>query len=236
MDTQNFLDVIKTRRSVRRFSNKPIPSEIMNQILDCGLIAPNSSNLQPWEFYWIRNASTREKINTAFLDQPAVKTAAEVVVAVARIGTWRRHAREMADTLKNSNPPAPQMAIDYYTKIVPLAYEVGWLGLLGPLKGFLFWAIGFFRPVPRECTSLSHLKIWAVKSTALASENIMLAARAFGFDSCPMEGMDSSRVRSALKLPRDAVVVMGIALGERSAEGVYGPQIRFPRERFIKES
>ena len=35
------------------------------------------------------------------------------------------------------------------------------------------------------------MAVWAHKSTALACENLMLSLRAYGYDSCPMEGMDS---------------------------------------------
>ena len=73
----------------------------------------------------------------------------------------------------------------------------------------------------------------ATKSSALACENFMLAARAYGYDTCPMEGYDARRVRKLLKLPSDAATVMVISVGKRSSKGIYGPQIRFPRESFI---
>ncbi|MNT07879.1 putative NAD(P)H nitroreductase MhqN [compost metagenome] len=129
----------------------------------------------------------------------------------------------------------PPSALLYYQKIVPLAYTVGPFGILGFFKKIVLFARGLFMPTPRECTSQEDVNIWAVKSTALACENIMLTARALGFDSCPMEGMDSRRVRKILNLPSDALIVMGIALGERSPEGVYGPRFRFSKERFIKK-
>ena len=95
--------------------------------------------------------------------------------------------------------------------------------------------MGFFKPVPREPTSKSDMKIWASKTCALACENLMLAFRAYGFDSCPMEGLDSKRVAKILNLPSDAFVVMAISAGKRSDKGVYGPRIRFPKEKFIFE-
>jgi nitroreductase len=75
---------------------------------------------------------------------------------------------------------------------------------------------------------------WAVKSSALACENLMLAFRAAGYDSCAMEGMDEVRVRRALGLGSDAIVTMVIGAGRRRPGGIYGPRIRLPRERFIK--
>ena len=75
---------------------------------------------------------------------------------------------------------------------------------------------------------------WATKSTALGCENIMLAARALGYDSCPMEGADSKRIKDILHLGSGAHLVMVISIGKRDEKGVYGEQIRFDRNKFIK--
>ena len=78
------------------------------------------------------------------------------------------------------------------------------------------------------------MKLWATKSTALACENLMLALRAHGFDSCPLEGFDEVRVRKLLKLPRNRHVVMIVAAGKGAPNGVYGEQFRFDSERFVQ--
>jgi nitroreductase len=79
------------------------------------------------------------------------------------------------------------------------------------------------------------MRLWAQKSTALACQNFMLAIRAHGFDSCPMEGMDAKRVKSLLDLPNGASICMVISAGKRSETGVYGPRVRFHQDLFIKE-
>ncbi|PIS10069.1 MAG: nitroreductase family protein, partial [Bdellovibrio sp. CG10_big_fil_rev_8_21_14_0_10_47_8] len=216
IDAAEFEKVVLSRRSVRRYTKDPVPPEIMLKILELGLRAPNSSNLQPWDFYWVRTPEKREAINTAFLSQPAATTAAEIIVAVARTGTWKKNARQMLGLLHKHDAKPPKSVLSYYNKIVPMAYTVGPFGVLGWLKKIIFFGAGFFTPTPREPTSASHMRIWAAKSTALACENIMLAARAYSFDSCPMEGMDSTRVRKILNLQRDAFVVMGISIGKRA--------------------
>jgi len=63
----------------------------------------------------------------------------------------------------------------------------------------------------------------------------MLALRAYGFDSCPMEGMDPERIRRMLDLPRAAEVCMVISAGKRAPNGVYGNRIRFDQDFFVKE-
>jgi nitroreductase len=129
----------------------------------------------------------------------------------------------------------PKSARQYYHKIVPLVYTLGPLNSWGLIKKMAFFVAGWFRPVPREITGPHHLQLWAVKTTALACENLMLAFRAYGYDTCAMEGYDSSRVKKLLKLPKDAVTVMVISAGKRSPKGIFGPQLRFSSDLFIKK-
>ena len=54
---------------------------------------------------------------------------------------------------------------------------------------------GIKKPTPREPYNKRGMAIWAHKSTALACENLMLSLRAYGYDSCPMEGINSKRIK-----------------------------------------
>ncbi len=230
-----FEQVVKTRRSVRVFESEKIPEKIVESCLDMALMAPNSSNLQPWEFFWIKTSAVRNELNKAYLSQPAVTTCSDLIVAVARTKTWDLNRKRMVDALQKQTMPVPKSAMTYYTKLTPFFYTMGPLGILGFLKKILFFFMGLSKPTPREPTSPNDMKIWAIKSTALACENFMLAMRAHGYDTCPMEGVDSTRVRKILSLPRDAEHVMGIACGKRAKNGIYGPQIRFDKNLFIKK-
>ena len=235
VNLDEFRKVVESRRSIRVYDGTPIPEAVTRECLRLALLAPNSSNLQPWEFYWVRSNEKKKKLIQACLSQPAAETAAELIVCVARRKTWRSMATRMLDEFSKAKTPVPPALIAYYKKLVPLAYTVGPFGVLGLLKTIVMFFVGFTRPVPREPASISDMKIWSIKSTALACENLMLAFRASGFDSCPMEGMDSSRVRKLLNLASDASVVMVISAGRRKPEGVYGPQLRFDSQLFVHE-
>jgi len=234
VDWGEFKKVVETRRSVRVFDRSPIPEADVREALDMALLAPNSSNLQPWEFYWVRSPKPRAALVEACLSQPAAKTAAELIVCVARVDTWPAMRARMLEAFA-ARKGVPASAVDYYRKLVPMVYTVGPFGLLARLRGLAMWAIGWRRAIPREPASAAELTTWAVKSAALACENLMLALRAKGLDSCPMEGMDSRRIKKLLGLPRSAAVVMVVAAGRRSSKGVYGPRLRFDRSIFIRE-
>jgi nitroreductase len=236
--SEDFANLVRSRRSIRVFDGTPIPEEVVNACLDLALLAPNSSNLQAWEFYWVRSPEKKAALVKACFSQPAARTAAEQIVCVARTATWKKNAREMLrifSEMEARGEKVPAAAKQYYSKLAPFIYSQGWFGLWGLVKSGLYFMRGFFGPTPREPVSLNDMKIWAVKSASLAAENLMLAFRSHGFDTCPLEGYDSAKVRKLLRLPSDAQVVMVISAGKRSNNGVYGPRIRFKRDWFVKE-
>ena len=56
----------------------------------------------------------------------------------------------------------------------------------------------------------------------------MISMAANDYDTCPMEGFDSKRVKAILGLPSAAMITMVISCGIRGKGGVYGPQFRVP--------
>jgi nitroreductase len=234
IDWNEFKKVVETRRSVRVFDRAPIPEADVRAALDMALLAPNSSNLQPWEFHWVRTPEMKKKLVAACLSQSAARTAAELIVCVARVDTWPAMRSRMLEAFAGRKN-VPASAVDYYRKLVPIVYSVGPFGLFARLRGLAMFFIGLYRPVPREPSSPGDMTTWAVKSTALACQNLMLALRAKGWDSCPMEGVDSRRAKKLLGLPGSSAIVMVVAAGRRSSRGVYGPRIRFDRALFVKE-
>lgn len=231
-----FSGVVAARRSVRVFDEgQSIPADVMRIAIDHALLAPNSSNLQMWEFYWVKNPEKKKKLVKACLSQPAARTAAELVVCVARTDTWPANRQRMLDVLKKSEA-TPKSVFAYYEKLLPFAMSQGPLGIYGVVKRLGVWCAGLFRPVPRQPVSRADMRVWAVKSTALACENLILSLRAQGFDSCAMEGFDSVRVKKLLGLPRrGAEIVMVVGAGAGKPEGFYGPRIRFDKQFYAFE-
>jgi nitroreductase len=53
------LDLIRERRSVRQYQDKPLEEEKLRQILEAARLAPSASNSQPWHFYVVRDREKR---------------------------------------------------------------------------------------------------------------------------------------------------------------------------------
>lgn len=57
------LEMIKTRRSVRKYIKKEIPEEIIKEIIDCARLAPTANNKQPWLFVVVKNSNLKKQIS-----------------------------------------------------------------------------------------------------------------------------------------------------------------------------
>ena len=59
----NIIDIIKSRRSIRKFTSEPVSEELVDTILEAGRWAPSGLNNQPWRFAVIRDAGLRQAIS-----------------------------------------------------------------------------------------------------------------------------------------------------------------------------
>src|SRR4030067_10892 len=62
MDYARLLELVKKRRSIRRFKPDPIPDEHIEKIIEVARWAPSGYNLQPWEFVVVKKPELKNKI------------------------------------------------------------------------------------------------------------------------------------------------------------------------------
>jgi len=77
-------ECIKSRRSIRKFKDKPVEWEKIIRILDSGRLAPSAGNLQNWKFIMIKDEKNRKKIAEAALKQRWMETAPVHIVICAQ--------------------------------------------------------------------------------------------------------------------------------------------------------
>lgn len=75
----------------------------------------------------------------------------------------------------------------------------------------------------------------AMRSAGIASQTIMLAAKAMGYDSCPMIGFDPDRVAEIINLPEDHVICMMLTIGKAAKAAWPHPGRIAKEEAFIKD-
>ena len=236
-------EAIQYRRSVRVYdAEKPIDKAIVKKCIQQASLAPNSSNMQLWEFYHITSKDMIDKIAPFCFNQNAARTAQQLVVFVTRKDLWKQRAKAnlgfLDKTFGTNNSNSKQSsrektARNYYGKIIPFAYA-DFLGILGFFKYLMILVIGLFKPIYREVRK-SDMRIVAHKTCGLAAQNFMISMAAEGYDTCPMEGSDSWRVKNALGLPFGSEINMIVSCGIRKPEGIYGERFRIPFEEVYKE-
>ena len=58
----DILDVIVSRKSIRRYKPDPVPDEMLDKVLEAARWAPTGENYQPWRFIVVRDQATRNRI------------------------------------------------------------------------------------------------------------------------------------------------------------------------------
>lgn len=236
----NLESVLNHRRSVRVYDEeKKINSDIVKHCIELATLAPNSSNMQLWEFYHIKDSNVLSRMSKACLNQTAVKTASELVVFVTRQDLFRKRIKSILEfekvNIERNSPIEKQESRMkdrklYYRKLMPFLYT-RFFGLLGLFRKLLMGGIGIFRPIVRQ-VSENDTRIVVHKSNALAAQTFMIAMANEGYDTCPLEGFDSRRIKKILNLPYSAEITMVVSCGIRKGnDGIWGERYRVPFEQ-----
>ncbi len=189
---------ITSRRSIRGYLKTPVPEPVVRDILAVASRAPSMTNGQPWLVHVLTGAA-RDRLCAAIMAEHAAGTPA-----------------------KGEYPYYPK---EWHEPYLGRRRQVGWAlyGLLGIGKGdrektaaqhrrnFDF----FGAPVGMIFTTHRDLQAGSYLDLGMFLQNIMVAARARGLDTCAQAAfMDyHAIIRAQLAIPAEHVVVCGMALG-----------------------
>lgn len=240
----NLEEVLQYRRSVRIFdSEQHLDTEKVKKCIELATLAPNSSNMQLWEFYHITSSEKIKELTPACLNQTAVSTASQLVVFVTRKDLYKKRSKAIIEFEKGNirrNSPAEKQERRikdrklYYGKLMPFLYA-RFFGILGLFRKTAVTLTGLFTPIVRE-VSERDVRTVQHKTCALAAQTFMIAMANEKYDTCPLEGFDSRRVKKILHLPSTAEINMIVACGIRKGnEGIWGERFRVPFEEVYFE-
>ncbi len=77
MDT---LEAIRTRRSIRKFQDRPVPEELIQKVLAAAMSAPSARNAQPWQFIVITDRELLTEIPQVNPNAPMAAHAAAAIL------------------------------------------------------------------------------------------------------------------------------------------------------------
>jgi nitroreductase len=238
-EAEIFNKIVEERRAIRKFdSDKILPEDVVARSLYRASLSPSSSNMQLYEFYRIRKKEDLAKLTKFCMNQSTAKTAHEMVIAVVRLDKYKQRAKHnhavLSKLWEGKDEKKLKRVNNYYGKLMPLFYLSDPLGITGFIKKIVVFFMGFKRPVVRQ-VGKSDLKVGGHKSLALAVQTFMLSVQSEGYGTCPMEGMDSLRIKRWLKLPSKAEINMVISVGPpKFPEAVYNDRLRVPYDEIVK--
>jgi len=229
------LDAVLRRRAIRVFDAAEVPPETREQMLRAAVAAPSSLNSQPYRLFWIESPEQREKAAGLCMGQSPAKTASALVVAVADLGIWKATGAGQLQWMREAGCPVEKIGeYEKKAKFAKWFYLMGWLNVFGAAKWAVLKMIHPWKVMGMAPVSKQGLFKWATKSTALACGNLMVAAEALGWNTCPMEGFDGVRLGKFLGLSRGTQeIVMVVAIGKKSVKHVDQPQWRRPLETTV---
>lgn len=182
-------EVIRERKSVRKFDpSYTISKEEIASMLKEATEAPSSSNLQPWRFIVIQDLETKKKVKQIAYNQEQIETCSAVIAVIA-------------DTEMHHN-------ID---KIYRSNFEAGHIDVTN-LERQTQNAKALYPSAPPEV----RMNI-ASFDTGLISMQLMLLAKANGYDTVCMGGFNKKQFAEAFELDSRYAPVVLIALGKAAS-------------------
>ena len=191
-------EAITSRHSIRAYLPTPVPREVVERLLDIAARAPSGTNMQPWRAY-------------ALAGEPLKRLSAALVA--------EHMAGHQGEAEYRYYPE------QFFEPYLARRRKVGWdlYGRLGIAKGetekmkrqharnFDF----FGAPVGLVFTVDRRLEIGSWLDYGMFLENVMVAARGMGLDTCPMAAFAPHHrtMRAHLPITPEEVVVCGMALG-----------------------
>ena len=236
-----FNEIVNKRRAYREFdSTFDLPQSVVKISLERAIKSPSSSNMQLWEFYRIKSKEAVKEVAEICLNQPGAKTASEIVVFVARPDLWKArqavHLKrlEKVQTKNIKNKLFGSSELSYFSSVIPQFYNASFPCFRDFIKRIYIRNNSRKGPFMQDVFS-KHIPVVTQKSTALAAQTFMLSISAEGYDSLPMEGLDSKQMKKYLKLPKSAEINMAIAIGKGTPDGLRGERFRLAYDEVVFE-
>lgn len=82
------IDSIHARRSIRKYEKRPIPNDVLGDLLDSANLSPSSNNMQRWSMVVVTDEETKERLVPVSGNQKFVGTCSAFLVGVAEPGAY----------------------------------------------------------------------------------------------------------------------------------------------------
>ena len=196
-------EAIQKRRSIRRFKTDPVSDDLIQQLLESARLAPSGSNTQPWRFIVIKDAETRQKLQTASYNQRHVGQAPVIIACCADIKAFGEFPERIEELITAGALPAKTREV-----FVPSLKK-------GGMSADIKW----------------HLLIAATGNTDIAIEHMVLQAVELGLGTCWVRWFDDNKVKEILEIPKNIEIIALLPIGYPAEDPTQRP--RFNLEKIV---
>jgi nitroreductase len=196
------IECIKTRKSVRRFKPRPVPKEVLKEVIDTAKWSPSYKNSQPWEAV-ICSGDQREALTTMLLESlendtpPCPDVPAPTSWPAAEAARIEHHFKHRRETIGGdlSDP-------DHIKKVKE--------------ENFQFYGAPHVVYLFQDAS----LTLWSIFDLGLFAQSLMLAARAKGLGTVPQAFTTdyAQEIKRFLSIPESKRLMLGIPIGYPDTE------------------
>ena len=184
-----FKDIVRNRRAIRQYENKPVPEETIHELLEITSYAVSAINLQPWKIKVVSDQETKDKLFPATFGQNQVKACSHLFVFCA-------------DT-------------DYTGIIKNVSASMAAAGVPDPQREAMMELVA---NVANDMTPEQRLQ-WSKEQVYIALGNALNGAYSLGLGACPMTAFQAPEFARILGLPDNLVPTVMVAVGYPAEAG-----------------
>ena len=185
-----FAEIVKNRRSIRKYEDRPVPEETIRELLEITSYAVSAINLQPWKIKVVSDQATKDKLFPATFGQNQVLACSHLFVFCA-------------DT-------------DYAAIIKTVSKSMAAAGIPDPQREAM---MELAANVANGMTPEQRLQ-WSKEQVYIALGNCLNGAYSLGLGACPMTAFQPPEFAKILGLPENLVPTVMVAVGYAAGEGM----------------
>ena len=192
-ETNDFKEIIRGRRSIRTYDKSvKINNEVMTKILEEATLTPSSVNMQPWRFAVIESEEGKATLAPlAKFNQTQVETASAVIAIFGDLNNFENGEEIYSKAVELGHMPLE-------VKERQISVLTNYFSTLDP-------------QINRETVLIDG---------GIVAMQLMLVARAYGYDTCPIGGFEKDKIAEALGLDKERYVpVMLVSIGKAAEDG-----------------
>lgn len=205
----NYLDALRWRYSVKKFSKEKISQNQLNNILEAGRLSVSSMGLQPYRLLVIASDEKIQELAPAFYNTSQISTCSHLVIIVSKVTIDKTYVDSYFSHISNERT-LPLESLEAFRKNMDLYIE------------------------NHTAEDLRH---WSEKQAYILLGTMVSAAAEEHVDTCPMEGFRENILSQLLNInSAEERIAVVLTLGKRAEDDTFQnlKKVRKPAQEFIK--